>query len=207
MPFAQDASDVVIVNHHGAADVLGALASLEWPRCGVVHIVDNSVDAQQADALRAGTAANAQVRLTISALNLGFGRACNLAFAQSHTASVLLLNPDARLRPGAMCRLRQTLAEDARLGAVAPRIDWTAEGHLVMPNLTSQTPAARIVQALVSRWAAWWPAGLDRRGRHHALRTMRAMGVMQSGGGGEAAAVPRARFVGRRVAASAAGRA
>ena len=66
MPRAQGVSDVIIVNHHGAADVLGALASLEWPRCGAVHIVDNSVDAQQADALRAGTAGNAQVQLTIS---------------------------------------------------------------------------------------------------------------------------------------------
>jgi N-acetylglucosaminyl-diphospho-decaprenol L-rhamnosyltransferase len=169
--------DVFIVNHFSAADTLAALASLEREACAAVHVVDNSVDADEAKRLREGIGAlGAGVQLHIAAENLGFGRANNLAFERSAAPTVLLLNPDARLRPGALRRLVQTLAASPRAAAVAPRIDWTEEGRLVLPNLSSQSPAARIEQALASRWAARWPQAFARRGARHAEATMQAMG-------------------------------
>jgi GT2 family glycosyltransferase len=182
--------DVILVNHHGAADVLGALASLDSVACGVVHLVDNSVAPAQEALLRAGMARIVEqappgqaltMQLHISPSNLGFGAACNLAFAHCQADTVLLLNPDARLRPGALQQLQDTLAATPRLAAVAPRIDWTQEGHLVMPNLSSQSPAARIAQALACRLAPWSPGAFAARGARHARRTMR---LMSSAGGG-----------------------
>lgn len=169
--------DVFIVNHHGAADTLGALASLERAACGEVHIVDNSVDEREAQALREGIVGQSGVRLHVAAENLGFGRANNLAFAASRSPTLLLLNPDARLRPGALQRLSRTLAETPRAAAVAPRIDWTEEGELVLPNLSAQSPAFRIEQAWASRRAPRDFAAFARRGAAHAWRTMKAMGA------------------------------
>lgn len=171
--------DVVIVNFHGAHDTLAALASLELNECGVVHIVDNSVDADQARQLREGSAHRAQVRLHIASENLGFGRACNLAFAESASDEFLLLNPDAQMRPHALARLRETLHADAHLAAVAPRMDWTSDGRLVLPNLVSQSPAARVSQALLSRWGVRWPAALARRGTRLARACARAMSAQR----------------------------
>ena len=168
--------DVFIVNHFSADDTLAALASLETAACASMHVVDNSVEAGEAARLRDGIAAfGAGVQLHVAGENLGFGRANNLAFKRSTAPTVLLLNPDARLRPGALQRLAQTLAAAPRAAAVAPRIDWTEEGRLVLPNLSSQSPAARIEQALASRWAARWPRAFARRGARHAEATMRAM--------------------------------
>lgn len=169
------AVDVVIVNFNSASDTLAALASLPLKDCGTVFVVDNSVNADEAQRLRENTAHTPQVSLLVCAENLGFGRACNLAFAQSTSDLILLLNPDAQLRTGALQRLRQTLIDNPRLAAVAPRLDWTQEGHIVLPNLVSQSPAARLWQALMCRWGARFRNAFARRGARLAQRCARDM--------------------------------
>lgn len=195
-------SEAILVNYHGAADTLGALASLPWPLLQAVHVVDNSCCAREVEQLRAGMQAWPRARLHIAEENLGFGRANNLAWQHTRADHVLLLNPDARLREGALAALLEAMAGDARLGAVAPRMDWTEEGHLVLPNLSSQSPFARVADAAASRWAAWAPRAFAQRGARHARRTMR---MMSSATAMEAPALSGAALLLRRQAVQAAG--
>lgn len=68
--------------------------------------------------------------------NLGFGRACNLAFDASDSELVLLLNPDARLLPGALDTMRFLTAERPDLAAVGPRVHWDDSKRFMMPLST-----------------------------------------------------------------------
>ena len=54
--------------------------------------------------------------------NIGFARCNNLGFAEVSTDTVLLLNPDTELRPGAVARLLQVLDETPNAGIVSPRL-------------------------------------------------------------------------------------
>lgn len=176
--------DIVIVNYRSAADTLQALARLApWPH-GTVWLVDNS--AHETD-MAADTAALEQavlslrdaqrrdnpysadrpcVSLLTAGANLGFGRACNLAFAQSSAEYFLLLNPDARIAATAVLTLARTLAEQPRLAGVSPKIYWNAQRSFVLPAAFAQTPWYHVAQALAthSRWLAQWAAlrGLKR---------------------------------------------
>jgi GT2 family glycosyltransferase len=152
----------IIVNYHGARDVIDAVQSLVTnPGCDHIHVVDNSVSEQEANTLR--THLPAKVQLTIADRNLGFAGACNLAFSASNDDLVLLLNPDARLTPNALVRLREALVKDPALAAVAPGIYWDSEGHFALPALLPEEPAWWLASALVSRWpASFGPAAAQR---------------------------------------------
>lgn len=181
--------DIVIVNYRGAADTLQALARLApWPH-GTVWLVDNS--AHETD-MAADTAALEQavlslretqrrgspystdrpcVNLLTAGANLGFGRACNLAFAQSSAEYFLLLNPDARIAATDVLTLARTLADQPRLAGVSPKIYWNAQHSFVLPAAFAQTPWYHVAQALAtrSRRLAQWAA---RRGVLRAMRKM-----------------------------------
>ena len=93
--------DIAIVNFRCVADTLEALARLaHWPH-GTIWLVDNSAHepamAAQTAALRLACGAMPGVVYIEPGDNLGFGRACNLAFAKSNAEFFLLLNPDARI--------------------------------------------------------------------------------------------------------------
>ena len=167
--------DVALVNYRGAADTLQALARLApWPH-GTVWLVDNSAHEtdMQADteALRRACADWPWVQLLTPGSNLGFGRACNLAFAQSGAEYFLLLNPDARISVDDVLLLADTLAQQPRLGAVSPKIFWNQTHSFVLPAAFAQTPWYHVAQALathsrtVARWAAL-------RGLRRAMRQM-----------------------------------
>ncbi|MCX7246456.1 MAG: glycosyltransferase [Burkholderiales bacterium] len=167
--------DVVIVNYRGAADTLQALARLaDWPY-GTLWLVDNSAHepdmAAQTAALQQATADHPCVRLLAPGANLGFGCACNLAFAQSSADYLLLLNPDARISTEDVLRLAQTMQDRPRLAGVSPKIYWNEQRSFALPAAFAQTPWYYVAQALAtrSRRLAQWAA---RRGL---LRTMRQM--------------------------------
>lgn len=181
--------DIVIVNYRGAADTLQALARLApWPH-GTVWLVDNS--AHETD-MAADTAALEQAVLSLreaqrldnpfsadkpclslltAGANLGFGRACNLAFAQSSAEYFLLLNPDARIATADVLTLAHTLADQPRLAGVSPKIYWNAQHSFVLPAAFAQTPWYHVAQALAtrSRRLAQWAAS---RGVLRAMRKM-----------------------------------
>ena len=118
-----------------------------------------------------GAAGQACVRLLAPGANLGFGRACNLAFAESGAEFILLLNPDARICADDLLLLARTLEEQPQLAGVSPKIYWNEQRSFVLPAAFAQTPWYHVAQALAtrSRRLAQWAA---RRG---VLRTMRKM--------------------------------
>ncbi|MEI7538265.1 MAG: glycosyltransferase, partial [Comamonadaceae bacterium] len=118
-----------------------------------------------------GAAGQACVRLLAPGANLGFGRACNLAFAESGAEFILLLNPDARICADDLLLLARTLEEQPQLAGVSPKIYWDEQRSFVLPAAFAQTPWYHVAQALAtrSRRLAQWAA---RRG---VLRTMRKM--------------------------------
>jgi GT2 family glycosyltransferase len=142
--------DIIIVNFWGSQDVEQCLARLgPWPH-GVVTVVDNSHDAVEAQKLHAICAGLGWVRVMIAPENLGFGRGCNLAFAQSEADMVLLLNPDARITRGSIHTLIQALQREPRWGAVAPRMYWNEARSFLLPLASSQTPCASVIATLAS---------------------------------------------------------
>lgn len=151
--------DVVLVNYRGweavvqAVDHLrrsGGSAGVGWPH-GLVHVVDNSEDEEEARALREALAHWPEVRLHVLARNVGFGAGCNAAWAASDAPFVLLLNPDAQITAEAALQLAQVLRAQPELAAVSPRTWWDGPGGWVLPCPTPQEPFARWRRAVASR--------------------------------------------------------
>ena len=142
--------DVIVVNFFGSHDVARCLASLSPWTQGVVWVVDNSHDSSEAQKLHAQCAGLDWVRLVIAPENLGFGRGCNLAFAQSTADTVLLLNPDARITSDNISKLAQALQSEPRWAAVSPRMFWNEARSFLLPLASAQTPCATVLSALVS---------------------------------------------------------
>jgi GT2 family glycosyltransferase len=78
-----------------------------------VIVVDNASTDGSADAIAAAFPA---VRLIRSKVNLGFGRACNLAAAVAEGDALLLLNPDTVVLNRAIDRLSSFLESDPTIG-------------------------------------------------------------------------------------------
>ncbi len=156
--------DVVIVNYRGAADTLQALDRLAGWRWGTVWLVDNSAHepdmADEAQALQQATTGRPWLRLRVPGANLGFGRASNLAFAESQADYFLLLNPDARIAVDEVLLLTQEMERNPKLGAVSPKIYWNEARTFVLPAPFAQTPWHSVALALLThstrlaRWAA-----------------------------------------------------
>lgn len=125
----------ILVNYHGARLIVEAAASLvNDDECDWIHVVDNSMSADESNWLRQNLPRN--TRLTVSPFNIGFAGGCNLAFQGCSADCVLLLNPDARLLPGALARLKRTLFENQRIGAVGPRVFWDERRRFLLPPST-----------------------------------------------------------------------
>jgi hypothetical protein len=118
-------------------------------------LVDNSAHeadmADQTAALRQCGAAMPEVAHIAPGENLGFGRACNLAFAKSKAEFFLLLNPDARIGAQDVVLLAQALRAQPRLAAVSPKIYWNEQRSFVLPAAFPQTPWHSVALALATR--------------------------------------------------------
>ncbi len=154
--------DIVIVNFRSATDTQQALIRLAPWNHGTVWLVDNSAHepglTSDSIALREAVAGMPWVRLLCPGDNIGFGRACNLAFSESTAEFFLLLNPDARIAVKDVLLLASTLADQPRLGAVSPKIYWNAQRSFVLPAAFPQTPGRSTAMALATRsrhWAKW----------------------------------------------------
>lgn len=127
-----------------------------------VVVVDNSEDREEAEKLQRCLPPG--VVLLASPENIGFGRACNLAFEQFEGDQVLLLNPDARLLPGCLRHLQQLLSSSPRVGAVSPQIFWDDALNFYLPRsiptalfefqeaFSSLNPQAPINRFLSAAW-------------------------------------------------------
>jgi N-acetylglucosaminyl-diphospho-decaprenol L-rhamnosyltransferase len=98
---------VVTVLYNSAEVIEGCLESI--PADVEVILVDNASPDDSADrALRA----RPDAILVRSERNLGFGGGCNLGWRRATRPYLALVNPDVRLRPGALAVLAQTLLRE-----------------------------------------------------------------------------------------------
>jgi GT2 family glycosyltransferase len=130
---------IVIVTYNSIREIDGALQSLTEPAPGTPHeiiVIDNASSDSTAAHVRA---AWPHIRLIESPTNLGFAAANNRAIRESSSELVLLLNPDARVSPGAVDRLVTHLDSQPEVAIVGPRIvdrDGRAElsyGAMIAP--------------------------------------------------------------------------
>lgn len=141
----------IIVNYKVTGLTLRAVRSvLDSASLGPVHVVvvDNSEDKNESARLRSDLPSG--VELLVSPENIGFGRACNLAFGEFPGELILLLNPDARLFSGCLARLQKTLLSNKRVAAVGPRIFWDEESKFYLPP--SYPPNLFIFQPVLATW-------------------------------------------------------
>lgn len=147
--------DVVMVNYRSAQAVTAAVRALQgpggrWPH-GMVRVVDNSEEAGEAQALHTAFEGCPDVSVTVMPRNVGFGAACNEAWAQGPSPYMLLLNPDASITSEAVLRMAQELESRPTLGAASPRTWWDEPGGWVLPCPTAQGPVHRLRRARGSR--------------------------------------------------------
>lgn len=141
---------LVTVTHQSAAAIEGFLAAV--PPGVALVVVDNASD----DGTPARVASLAPGAMLVrQAANLGFGAGCNRGLALVETEYALLLNPDARLAPGALDALLAAGDAFPDAAILAPAIR-AADGALVR----SFDAARRRRRALPrKRQAEPWPEG------------------------------------------------
>jgi len=116
---------VVVVNYGDPGDTWACLDSLERSRerdLDVV-VVDNAPEGADHDRLRAGVGSRAEVVAT--GANLGYAGGNNVGITRvldRGVEDVLLLNPDTRIGPNTLTRLRKVLDNHPRCGVVGPRL-------------------------------------------------------------------------------------
>jgi GT2 family glycosyltransferase len=115
------AVDVVVVTYnsaHTVADALDSVFALAEVRAdaGFANVVVS--DNASADGTPALIRERYGERVTLleNGANLGFGAGCNRAIARTSAPVVFLLNPDARLRAGALAAILGFLGEHPRCG-------------------------------------------------------------------------------------------
>jgi len=172
----------IIVNYQVADLTIQAVRSVLDSDCTGgcrVVVVDNSESLLEEQKLR--TRLPREVELLVPAENLGFGRACNLALKDFSGDFILLLNPDARLLPGCLLHLQQTLLAKEKVAAVGPQVFWDDACSCYLP------PPSTSFMFLYAPAIAWFPPGswikrlLSRAWRHHAVKIWRAEALLKTG--------------------------
>lgn len=105
----------VLVTYNSAAVLPWSLPALA--PCTAVVVVDNQ---SRDDTIATVERLLPQARILRAGSNLGFGRANNLGLARVETRFALLINPDARLEPGALEALHATARRYPEAAIVAP---------------------------------------------------------------------------------------
>jgi hypothetical protein len=95
-----------------------------------------------------------EVRLLAMGRNLGFAAATNRAAAEAGGEALLMLNPDAELRKGALLAMLEALNQDPKRGAISPRVE-RPDGRLD-PACRRSFPTPEV--------ALWRLSGLSRLG-------------------------------------------
>jgi N-acetylglucosaminyl-diphospho-decaprenol L-rhamnosyltransferase len=115
---------VVTVSHNVRELVMRSMGALARERDNTameVLLVDSASTDGTPEAV---AAAFPWVRVLASRENLGFTGGNNRALRVARGRHVLLLNPDAEVRPGAVARLAAYLDGNPGVGAVGPRLLW-----------------------------------------------------------------------------------
>jgi len=120
---------IIIVNWNGIKFLSDCLQSIieNPPRVSYqIVMVDNASSDGSFEWLKSGEVEAMTGAVNFNLLdnreNLGFGKANNLAIAQTDSPYVFLLNPDTIVKSGAINKLLETLRSGENIGAVAPRL-------------------------------------------------------------------------------------
>lgn len=114
---------VVIVNYNSVAYTRRCLASLAAGAAGLrweAIIVDNASPRRGVEGL-AGEFAS--VRVIVRRTNGGFAVGANTGIRAARAATILLLNPDTVVRPGAVTTMARYLDQHPDVGVLGPRIE------------------------------------------------------------------------------------
>jgi N-acetylglucosaminyl-diphospho-decaprenol L-rhamnosyltransferase len=112
----------IVVNYETGPLLLDCVRSvLADTSAGPVElvVVDNG---SRDDSIKALHDALPDVRVVRSPGNVGYARGANFGIAASYAPVVAVLNPDLTVAPGSAGALVARLEQDARLGAVGPRV-------------------------------------------------------------------------------------
>lgn len=127
----------ILVNYHSADLLAGAVASIQAQETEdelEIIVVDNSESATEFAHLQ--SLLGPAVTLIRNPHNSGFAAACNTAFKQAGGDAILLLNPDARLLPGALTNLTRCLFASPSTGGVGPLTFWDEGCRFMLPPST-----------------------------------------------------------------------
>ena len=133
-----DEPGVVVVNYNAGQAILDCLAHLRKQTTNIVVVDNASTDGSTEGIERE----HPDVPIVRNATNVGFAAAANQGIRQTSTPYVLLLNPDADIRPHFVETMRRALDDHPRAGAV---------GALVLNPDGSVQPTKR---AFPSLWHA-----------------------------------------------------
>lgn len=155
---------VVIVTHDSAAEIRGCLSSLRnyGARAGQeVIVVDNASTDGTADLVASEFP---EVRLVASTRRRGFAANCNHGARVAQTGTLLFLNPDARVKHGAIDALLDLLSSNEQVAVAGPR--------LVYPDGRLQPSARRFptfLSVLVRRTPLRWVLRNSKGERRHLM--------------------------------------
>ena len=129
IPAATCAVSVVIVSYNVAGLLAAAIGSVleDLERAGItgeIIVVDN---ASADDSVAKVKECSPHVRLIANSTNVGFGRAANQGMHAALGESVVVLNPDASVRPGFFAAIEGYLAQEPHVGLLGPQIVGTDE--------------------------------------------------------------------------------
>src|SRR5262245_7492043 len=120
---------IIIVNWNGQGLLAKCLESIVQRPPAVPYeivVVDNASTDGSVEWLRAaqsnGLLKGAGFRLIENTENFGFARANNIAFRQTSSRLVFLLNSDTEVREGAIDRLIETLKSNEKAGGCGPKL-------------------------------------------------------------------------------------
>lgn len=149
--------DVVVVCWNDREKIATALDSVfalpelrAEPQLVAVVVSDNGSTDGSRDFLRARY--GDRVRIIENGANLGFGAACNRAFAATSAEYLFLLNPDAELRPGALATMIAFLDAHPRCGIAGSRI-YNYDGSVQQSVGEFDTWAGAFLRS--SAWGEW----------------------------------------------------
>lgn len=110
----------VIVTYQSARTIANTLAAAR--RCYDENLLDVViVDNNSSDGTRDIIGSeSAWARIILTSRNNGFGRGCNIGFAQVTSAYTIFINPDAVIEPGAIRTMLGFMEQNPKAGIVGP---------------------------------------------------------------------------------------
>jgi GT2 family glycosyltransferase len=145
--------DIVIVSYNSRQELRGCVESVLAEGGARAIVVDNASSDGSLDSV-----GDLEVTALPLGTNTGFAHGCNAGWRAGEAPVVLFLNPDARVRPGALAALSRVLEDEPTVGAVAPRIvDGTGRldfSQRRFPRLRSTYAQALFLHRVFPR-AAW----------------------------------------------------